>query len=67
MQATCPLCGGVLSEQGTRCGSCPLSSGCDMVCCENYGYETVAPRSATVDFFKRLFRRAVRNGSSTTS
>jgi hypothetical protein len=28
-----------------------------MVCCENCGYETVAPRSSLVNLFKRLTRR----------
>jgi hypothetical protein len=36
-----------------------MNSGCEMVCCENCGYETVAPRSVVVDFVKNLFRRKV--------
>jgi hypothetical protein len=37
-----------------------MHSGCDMLCCENCGYETVAPRSVTVDLFRRLWRLASR-------
>jgi hypothetical protein len=45
-----------------------MNSGCDMVCCENCGYETVAPRSVLVDFVKRLFNRKVKeDGSSRIS
>lgn len=68
MHSGCPVCGGNLTEQGTRCGRCPLSGGCNMICCENCGYETVAPRSATWDLLKRLFRRGViGDGASRTS
>ncbi len=38
------------------CGSCPMNSGCDMLCCDECGYETVKPRSVTLDFLARLFR-----------
>jgi len=58
---TCPMCGGVLRDHVSACGTCPvhgaLPGDCRMLCCDNCGYETVAPRSVTVDFFKRLFRR----------
>jgi len=57
MVRRCPVCGGALSDQASGCSTCPLHSGCNMLCCENCGYRTVAPRSATVDFFKRLLRR----------
>jgi hypothetical protein len=56
----CPVCGDTLRDQVTHCSTCPMHSGCDMLCCENCGYETVAPHSATVDFFRRLWRVATR-------
>lgn len=56
----CPVCSTTLKNQVTSCGSCPMNSGCDMLCCENCGYETVAPRSVTVELAKRLWRFAVR-------
>jgi hypothetical protein len=35
-----------------------------MLCCENCGYETVAPQSATVNLLRRLLRRpAVKRAS----
>jgi len=54
MQLTCPICGGELAEQVTACNSCPMNAGCDMVCCENCGYETVAPKSILVEWARRL-------------
>jgi hypothetical protein len=56
----CPVCNTVLQDQVTSCGSCPMNSGCEMLCCENCGYETVAPHSVTVDFFKKVWRLAAR-------
>lgn len=37
----CPLCGYEFTEEQARtaCSSCPLSQGCNMVCCPNCGYE----------------------------
>jgi len=52
----CPVCGGSMKEQVAGCSTCPMGSGCDMICCENCGYETVPPRSVTIDFLKRVFR-----------
>lgn len=58
MEMKCPICGGVLQDQVSGCSTCPMHPGsCKMLCCENCGYETVAPHSATVDLFKRLFLR----------
>jgi len=61
MELTCPICGGVLREHVSGCSTCPMNSGCEMVCCENCGYETVAPRSRLVDFVKALFQRDVKS------
>jgi hypothetical protein len=64
----CPVCGGPLTDTVSHCSRCPMNRGCEMICCENCGYETVAPRSATLDFFKRLFRRkGSRHGASRIS
>jgi hypothetical protein len=57
MNQSCPVCAGRLSERASGCATCPMSSGCGMMCCENCGYQTVPPRSATVDFVKKLLRR----------
>lgn len=54
MTLPCPICGGELREQVAGCSRCPLNGGCDMVCCENCGYETVAPRSTVVGWLQRL-------------
>jgi len=59
----CPVCGGILRERLEGCTTCPMGSGCDMLCCENCGYQTVAPRSATVEFFRRLWGRRHRRPS----
>ena len=67
MSERCALCGGELAHDESTCGRCPLSSGCDMLRCTNCGYETVAARSVTVDFFQRVadgFRRLVRRGGA---
>ena len=56
----CAVCGGPLSETVRGCGTCPVSSGCRMLCCANCGYQTVAPRSVIVDALARLFRRGGR-------
>ena len=54
----CPICGGVLTDQANGCSSCPMHPGsCKMLCCDHCGYETVAPQSVTVNFFRRLLRR----------
>ncbi len=36
---TCPLCGSSFDAEGQGCRpSCPLSSGCKVVCCPSCGY-----------------------------
>ena len=62
MNMQCPVCGGQLKEQVAGCSRCPMNGGCDMVCCENCGYETVAPRSALVDFVTNLWRKSKPSG-----
>jgi len=39
---TCPLCGNRFDPQEhVACGSCPMHTGCSMVCCPHCGYSTV--------------------------
>lgn len=64
MENRCPVCGGMLQEQVTSCSRCPMNGGCGMLCCDNCGYETVAPRSAVVDFVKGLWKRSRRLGNA---
>ncbi len=61
MRLSCPVCGGELREHVSGCSTCPMHSGCEMVCCENCGYETVVPRSKVIDFVRRLFQRKVKS------
>ena len=58
----CPVCGGELREHVSGCSRCPMNGGCDMLCCENCGYETVAPRSVLVDFVTKLWRKRAADG-----
>lgn len=67
MHWICPLCGGELRETVTGCSTCPMNSGCDMVCCDNCGYETVAPRSRIVDFVKGIFQKLKANDTPRVS
>ena len=53
---TCALCGDRFTHGQQVCGTCPLSSGCDLVRCPNCGYQF--PRSSrTVDWLRRLLGR----------
>ncbi len=56
----CPLCG-CRFEHGERvCGSCPMSTGCDLVKCPHCGFQF--PRSSrVVEWFRRLFARVRRS------
>jgi Fe2+ transport system protein FeoA len=52
----CPLCGARFSRGVRPCAACPLSAGCDVVCCPRCGYSF--PRSSrVVEALKGLFRR----------
>ena len=53
----CPLCGCDFEEGAAHCGGCPLNQACGTVCCPRCGYEFV-DRSATVDWLRRMARRA---------
>jgi Fe2+ transport system protein FeoA len=53
--ACCPLCGSAMGE--AACSSCPLSSGCALVCCPTCGYSTVvAGESRLVRWVLHLLR-----------
>lgn len=50
---TCPLCGCRFDHAGRVCGSCPMSTGCDLVKCPNCGFQF--PRaSRLVAWLRRL-------------
>jgi len=50
----CALCGCRFTHGGQVCGSCPMSTGCDLVRCPNCGYQF--PRSSRIaDAFRRLW------------
>ena len=41
---TCPLCGHRFDAAGhAACKSCPVQSGCELVCCPECGYQMVNP------------------------
>jgi Fe2+ transport system protein FeoA len=44
---SCPLCGHRFDPSAhSSCGSCPLNTGCRMVCCPNCGHSTVDPQES---------------------
>lgn len=52
----CPLCGGRFEHGGRACGSCPMSTGCDLVKCPHCGFQY--PRSSRlVTWLRRLAAR----------
>ncbi len=56
-QHQCPLCGKRFAPDDVKgCSGCLLSKHCDLICCPHCGY-SYKEKSATVDFFKKLFRR----------
>ncbi|HFB67715.1 MAG TPA: hypothetical protein ENJ66_02025 [Calditrichae bacterium] len=63
----CPLCGYEFDHgNNSRCTTCPLNHGCQIVCCPNCGYE-MPPESRTVVFLKRVFSRKREKHGQTTS
>lgn len=58
----CLLCGYQFEENegSTTCVGCPLSKGCNMVCCPNCGYE-IPLNSKLIELFKK--RGTVKNES----
>ncbi len=46
---TCPVCGYEYDPSGRNaCGSCPLNSGCQMVCCPHCGHTTIDPSQSSL-------------------
>ena len=56
---TCSMCGHTFTPAGGgACQSCPLNSGCTLVCCPNCGYENVdVQQSALARLAVRWFHR----------
>lgn len=53
----CPLCGFEFKpEENPACSSCPFQKKCQVVCCPNCGYQTVA-RAEFTDFISQLFNQ----------
>jgi hypothetical protein len=52
----CPLCGKRFIRGERACAPCPLSGGCDIVCCPHCGY-TFPRSSRIVSWIGRLARR----------
>lgn len=52
----CPLCGvqSVILQEG--CGPCLLQNSCELICCSNCGYRSVA-RSRLVGWIQRVAER----------
>ncbi len=52
----CSLCGCRFSHGGQVCGSCPMSTGCELVKCPHCGFQF--PRTSSIaDAFSRLWRK----------
>jgi len=54
---TCPMCGHQFEPQQAQqaCEACPLSSGCQIICCPNCGYRMPA-EPPTLDTLRRWWR-----------
>lgn len=52
----CSMCGQHYDpDQHLACRSCPMHSGCSLVCCPNCGYQTVDPRKSKLVRLARFF------------
>jgi Fe2+ transport system protein FeoA len=52
----CSMCGHSYDpDQHLACQSCPMHSGCSLVCCPNCGYQTVDPRKSKLVRLARFF------------
>lgn len=67
-EVTCTLCGFVFDPStNPACPSCPIQSGCTIVCCPNCGHDTVDPaRSSLVQLGARVGRLLRRTGRDDT-
>jgi hypothetical protein len=53
----CPLCGRTFVGDQAGCSRfCPLSRGCNLICCPHCGY-SFPKESRIYNFFKRLFTK----------
>ena len=52
----CPMCGAAVGAGAEACESCPISSGCEVLCCPRCGYRFVE-RSVIWEFFRSLASR----------
>ncbi|MGE5277509.1 MAG: hypothetical protein ACM3SU_10985 [Acidobacteriota bacterium] len=58
---TCPLCGCRFEHGGRACGSCPMSTGCDLVKCPNCGFQF--PRASRIVAWLRRIGARIRRSS----
>jgi len=59
---TCIMCGHTFDPQAhAACKSCPLHSGCQLVCCPACGYQLINPQRSGL---ARLFMRWLPSGST---
>lgn len=55
-QFDCGLCGARFTHEGRDCSACPLSMGCEVVCCPSCGY-TFPRGSHVVDWLTSMWKR----------
>ena len=49
----CPLCSYSFKVGEAKCGACPMSKGCKIICCPHCGYQWVE-ESKAVNLIKKL-------------
>ncbi len=63
-EVTCPICAFVFDPgANASCPTCPLNSGCTLVCCPNCGHDTVDPTRSTAVQLGARIGRLLRGGS----
>lgn len=63
-EVTCPICAFVFDPgANASCPTCPLNSGCTLVCCPNCGHDTVDPARSTAVQLGARIGRLLRGGS----
>ncbi|MHA1785047.1 MAG: hypothetical protein ACTSVY_11885 [Candidatus Helarchaeota archaeon] len=53
---TCPLCGSEIDPLEKACKTCPLTKGCNKVCCPNCGYEFIPEHINMIKFYRKIQR-----------
>ena len=62
----CPLCGGEFDASGQGCRpSCPMASGCHVVCCPSCGYSFPQENAGLAGRLRRALVRAERGRTGT--